>query len=565
MVSSILKGTLAAAAALVAAGPAWAGSYHVYSCRTPSGESAPADGWSGSKTGTYTYAEDTCGQPGGALVAALGDQAARTANTDMAGWAFTAPEGEHITSATLWRAGDADGGAAINATYEFWVAAPSEASIFDECLASLGCSQHGNPASPLSAENRLPVPGADLGAHVFLKSSCGGVTEFKCKEGSADPNGYAAVVYLFAADMTLEQPEGPSVSGVSGELSSAPEVAGTSDVAFTGTDPGAGVYEAVFSLDGQVVQSTVVGENGGRCRNVGQTSDGLAAFLYVRPCLPSVNADVGFDTTRFPNGPHHLVVSVIDAAGNGATVMDRTVTIANTPSQTGQPSPPGGGGGSGPANGTNASSQASMTVAWKGAKGPKLVTGFGHVETVLGRLAGPGGVPTGGAQVDLLSTPSYAGARPQTMADPHTRADGSFSVRIPPGASSRTLQFAYRAHLGDPLPVVTRTLTLTVRAGVSLTISPLTASVGRQIFFHGRLLGGFVPPKGALLVLEARSPGGPWIKFDVVRSGRTGRYQAGYRFRFPGPAVYQFRALSVTEGDYPFAGGASNTVVVTET
>ena len=47
-------------------------------------------------------------------------------------------------------------------------------------------------------------------------------------------------------------------------------------------------------------------ENGGRCRDVGQTSDGLPAFLYVQPCLASVSADVGFDTTRLANGTHHL-------------------------------------------------------------------------------------------------------------------------------------------------------------------------------------------------------------------------------------------------------------------
>ncbi len=48
-----LLAAAAAAAVLVVAGAALtpsalAGQYHVYSCRTPSGESAPADGWSGS-------------------------------------------------------------------------------------------------------------------------------------------------------------------------------------------------------------------------------------------------------------------------------------------------------------------------------------------------------------------------------------------------------------------------------------------------------------------------------------------------------------------------------------
>src|SRR5713226_8787298 len=116
MVLRILKPALLAALLVALLPPgARAGSFHVYTCRTPAGEAAPADGWSGSKTGTFTYAQNTC-QAGGALVAALGDQAARTANTDVATWAFTAPAGEHLSAATLWRAGDADGGAAINAT-----------------------------------------------------------------------------------------------------------------------------------------------------------------------------------------------------------------------------------------------------------------------------------------------------------------------------------------------------------------------------------------------------------------------------------------------------------------
>ena len=196
----------------------------------------------------------------------------------------------------------------------------------------------------------MAVPAVNLGSHLYVNASCGGVAKFKCKEGEHDANGYAAVVYLYAADIVLEQNGGPSAGNVGGELASAPVVRGASDVAFSATDPGSGVYEAVFSVDGHVVQSTVVDENGGRCRNVGQTTDGLAAFLYVQPCLASVSADVPFDTTRVGNGAHHLIVSVIDAAGNAAPVLDRKITVAN-------PGVPG------PANGTNASAQATLARA----------------------------------------------------------------------------------------------------------------------------------------------------------------------------------------------------------
>jgi hypothetical protein len=107
-------------------------------------------------------------------------------------------------------------------------------------------------------------------------------------------------------------------------------------------------------------------------------------------------------------------------------------------------------------------------------------------------------------------------------------------------------------------------LTLTVTAGVALTITPRTASVGRRIYFKGRLLGGPIPRYGKPLVLEARSRGGAWIEFNVIRADSHGRFHATYRFKFPGPASYQFRVLSERESDYPFATGLSRVVGVSE-
>jgi hypothetical protein len=65
-------------------------------------------------------------------------------------------------------------------------------------------------------------------------------------------------------------------------------------------------------------------------------------------------------------------------------------------------------------------------------------------------------------------------------------------------------------------------------------------------------------------VLEARSPGGPWIEFHVIRTRADGGFGYLYRFRLPGPAQYQFRVLSETEAAFPFAAGASNVVGVFE-
>jgi hypothetical protein len=326
-----------------------------------------------------------------------------------------------------------------------------------------------------------------------------------------------------------------------------------SDVTFNASDPGVGVYEARFSVDGKVVQSTVPSEDGGRCRNVGQTTDGLAAFLYLQPCPQTENVDVPFDTTALSNGAHHLIVSVIDAAGNSAPVLDREIDVDNpTPPR---PAPP---------NGTNASGQATLAVRWKSTAKAHLTQRWGERETIAGRLTAPGGVPIAGASIDLTATPEYTGARALTMASPKTGPDGRFTVSLPRGESSRSLTFAYRVHLGDARPVVAHTLALSVRAGVRLSVAPRVSSVGRSIFFKGLLEGAPLPAGGKQLVLEARSPGGAWIEFDVVRTGAKGRYRASYRFKFPGPARYQFRVLSKYEADFPFLEASSNVVGVRE-
>jgi hypothetical protein len=540
----------------IAVAVASGGQYHVYSCRTPAGGVAPVDGWSGALAPESAFDDrvlNTCAE-GGALVAAIGDVAVHAAEVDRATWTFSAPAGIGIAGATVWRAGYLRGVAGENGTYQFWMTGANEEPVYDECVFTLGCQHEGDLAEPFSAANRLVLPSGGLGPSLFVNANCGVIPGHSCQPNGGDPNGYAAAIYLYAADLTLEQGAGPHATGVSGELASAATIRGLSDVAFDATDPGSGVYEALFSVDGRIVARAPLDENGGRCHDVGQTTDGLAAFLYVQPCLASVSADVPFDTTGLSNGAHHLVVSVIDAAGNAAPVLDRTLTVANPP-------PPGA---PGPANGTNASTLATLTARWQGTTKASFTAGYARAQTLTGRLTAPGGTPISGASVDVRATPAYAGGRAVAMTSPRTDANGRFSVRLSAGTSSCTLRVAYRAHLGDALPVATRTLRLSVRAGIALRVSPRTASVGRTIRFRGRLRGGPIPHGGKQLVLEARSPGSAWIEFKVVHTDARGRYGASYRFKFPGPANYRFRVRSEAESDFPFAAGSSNIVGVHE-
>jgi hypothetical protein len=526
-----------AALLLVLAAVAHAGRYHDYSCRTPAGAPAPADGWSGSTTGTYTYAENTCSK-GGALVAALG-QAKRTANSSTAQWTFADPANERLAGATLWRAGDTAGGAMVGATYQFWLAGPAETNIFDECGRAFGCLGEGSLSQPQAPENRVVVPEANLGSNLQVVASCGGSSGFSCKEGEHDVNGYTAVVNLYAADLVLEQTELPTAGSPSGPLTTETPVRDTSDLIFTATDPGAGVYQAIFNVDGHVVQETPINENGGRCRNVGQTTDGLPAFLYVQPCLKSVTADVGFDSTRVSNGTHHLIVSVSDAAGNTATVLDRSIVVENE---------------LGTCN-AECDGHASLRAANARLLRRRLVRRYAKSAlTLTGQLVDHAGAPMQGATIELRQQASYPGARDVLVATATTDAKGRWKLRVPRGPS-RLITVGYRARSDNPTFATQLQYRETVVAGVRLS-APRRARPGRRFAFRGRLAGGYIPRGGALVSLEIFF-GGEWREIALLRTNRRGAFAYRYTFAAIGPATYRFRAQLPHTIGYPFASGAS--------
>lgn len=563
-----------------------AGRYHVYSCRMPDGQAAPTDGWTSTTTpvSAAVIASDTCAS-GGALIAALGDGVEHSTNTS-ASWVFVAPAGEEIAHATLWRAGEADGGSVANAYYEFWLAGPEDLHqtpyVFDECVASFSCpiGGIGDRQEVWSAKNLVTVPSENLATRIYVNASCGGQSGFRCPEGKKDTGGYAADVYLYAADSVLEQTTQPTITPgtVAGELATAPKLSGTTSVTFEASDAGSGIYQAIVEVDEKTVGSTVLDSNGGHCADVGQTTDGLPAFLYLQPCAALVSADVPLDTTSLSNGVHHVVVSVADAAGNRTVVIDRKVEVANTvpaaTSSTGALTQSVGGstaqgGVSGltaaaSPNGSRATTQAVLTAHWGASAKTAIVGRWGHAQTITGRLASATGVPISGATVEVMATPSAQGARASALGAARTTANGSFSLRVSPHASSESLTIAYRAHAGDPVPAATSTLVLRVPASLTLHVTPRTSHAGGRIVFKGLLRGGHIPSSGKQIVLQARAPRAGWRTFEVLSTDRHGRYRASYRFRLPGPIRYRFRALSRQEADFPFASGSSNTVTVFE-
>ncbi|HEY7952164.1 MAG TPA: hypothetical protein VID70_04200, partial [Solirubrobacteraceae bacterium] len=469
--TAFLLGIAIASGALGAS--AQAGQYHVYTCRTPDGAVAPVDGWSEAVSTANDHTANTC-TSGGGLVAALNAGHAHAADTDLATWAFNAPAGETLGGATVWRAGDTAGGSNVGAeaSYMFWFAGVANsgntARPFDICEALNGCTGRGNLKSPLAANNRLEVPSGALNSpYLSLNASCGSlIGSSVCPNGGGDENGNASVIELFAADLILNDENPPTVEEVKGPLTEASTVSGTTDISLTADDGASGVYEAIFQVDGATVQKTVLDANGGHCHDVGETTDGLPAFLYTRPCPATASADVPFDTTGLSDGSHHVVVNVSDAAGNATPALDRQVTVANHASSPGGGEQPGGAGSGqqsggsgangqtggqspggtgigtlsgtglsaaglaassgatperGAPNGSGASDQATLTARWKGA-GVHVRSAYGKPHTLEGRLSAPGGAPIAGATITVSDLPSAAGARASGLARVRTNA-----------------------------------------------------------------------------------------------------------------------------------------------
>jgi hypothetical protein len=555
------------AAWLSLAAPAHAGRFHVFSCHTPSGQFASADGWSASTQGSAAYAINNCAT-GGALDAELDGAVDQPANAAVATWTYSPPPETFVAAATLWRYGTAPS-VGPNATGLFWLAGPQNiydsADVFDQCVGT-SCQVRGTPSQPLAGSNVVfvPAPNAAGATHLYVNASCGGASGSSCpavRESSGQP--WSAAVHLFAADVTVQYNKTPAVRSVGGALDSAPTASGTQALTFDASDQGPGLYSVTFDVDGQTVSQIPVSTNGGRCRDVGGTSDGTLAFLNAQPCLQAAHVQASLDTSKVSDGTHELSVFVVDAAGNRATVLDRHVQFANgvgvSTAGLVVAAPPRG-----PVNGIQASDQAALQARWSRGSRPLLISRYGRRRQVNGRLTAPGGHGIAGAAVEVTATPSYPGAAPIDEGVTHTRPDGSWTFNVAGNTPSLTLSFRYRSHVGDSQPVATRTLQLAVRAGLTLSIRPHVAAAGHHITFRGQLLGGPVPPGGKQLVLEARQPGGSWIQFRVIRTGARGRYQASYRFHFPGPVFYQFRVLSKFEAAFPYIAGTSRVVGVFE-
>lgn len=523
---------------------AFAGSYRVYSCKTPAGNIAPTDGWTGTAIAPHTSPSNTCAS-GGSLTVALNAGVYNPATASMMSWRFDAPSGGTIAAYRVWRNAQLTGANEPNATPVAFVARPlnafSGAYVAEACRAAPeGCAGLGgapgvHPGN-LIAESLEAIPEAD---RWFISVDCGGVAGYSCVPRPAGHPMASASVY--AAEFTLRDPQPPVVTQVAGRLISATTHAGVEQLSFNAADSVSGVYRSILEVDGKVVRAAVISANDGRCADAGVDPATPYEFMYREPCPKSLQHDYALDTRTLTDGTHNVRLSVEDASGNRSSVWsDPEFVVQNAPA-VGAAGTPGTTGAAGANGGAAGGSQAAPCAGASTGLAARFRRNGARTLRVRHRQAfnitGRGPANT---DVDVFHA---RGGKFTALGSFRTSAAGSFTERVVARQGNGTLFLCG--------PGVVAKLTLKVRAVVKLTVR---ITRGGLVRYSGRVRTGHIPKGGKIVAIQGKA-GSSWQTFALRRTSKTGRFKGRYRLRvvIPG-AKLKFRVRVPSEAGYPFVG-----------
>jgi hypothetical protein len=199
------------------------------------------------------------------------------------------------------------------------------------------------------------------------------------------------------------------------------------------------------------------------------------------------------------------------------------------------------------------------------AGGSALTVDYGTAVAMRGRLTDARGAAVTGRLVTVGVRAAAGIGRGPERRTVITDRDGRFGLRLPPG-TSRHLTVAFHGG-GGFAPAARRSLTLRVRAGLSLIADPTELRTGESVHLHGRVRLGpaQVSGRGKLVAIQYLERATKrWRPALVVRTDAKGRFDTSYRFRYvTGVARIRLRATAPAEGGWPFARGSSAPVTVT--
>jgi hypothetical protein len=308
------------------AGHARAGTWTLIGCTQPNGAPAPTDGWTaGWWAGGPTLGSgdtNSCATPGGALSAASSQNGAAYAYTGPE-WVFNAPGGAAILGGSISATLSAPQG-------EAWIGTPGPA--YDGADVIANCQQGSPPCQNGATESgTFPIshPG---GTSIYAPALCATSSIACTATGSTGVNAQVAITQ---AEIELAVEATPTARNFSGSLLSH-GANGTADLVFTASDPGAsggfgpGVYGVTVQLDGRTVYSGVPDTYHGDCVALGtDPATGGLMFDHGQPCAPLAKLTIPVQTSALSDGRHPLTVAMSDAAGETATVLQRSISTFN--------------------------------------------------------------------------------------------------------------------------------------------------------------------------------------------------------------------------------------------
>jgi hypothetical protein len=515
-----------------------AGTYTVYSCRTPAGNPAPISGWDPTIGGPFIFAVNTCASGGGFGISM--DPTTGHAKGTYGLYTFTAPPDTSLDSYSLWRNGSSGLPGQPSFSYDLisyegklQYSAPY---VRDNCVGNHGCSSVGGSAEKISDPNKYSGGPFDDYTQLFVEALCNGTFSADCPATGA---GTASADYsVWRADINLRDDSDPTFTTppIGDLLDNSKPMTGQKFADFSASDKGGGLYQAVVEIDGQRVATAPVDTNDGKC---------VKPFTVTVPCRSTANGSITFDTSQVNDGPHQMRLLVTDATDTNAAIYGPiSIVTAN------------GKGGAAPGTKLTAGVRVGKHLR------SSATVRFSTRPLIRGRLKAPGGTPIANASIQVVSKFARPGAGFTLAGTVKTDAKGYFSTRLRAGAQSRTVRFAYPAY-SKITPYAGDDVTIRVRTAASLKVTPRRTRNGATVTFSGRLAGRPVPAGGKLVSLQAFARG-RWITFAQPHArGKSAAFKARYRFtKTFRTTLYRFRAVVAKESGYAFEAGRSRTVSV---
>jgi len=203
-------------------------------------------------------------------------------------------------------------------------------------------------------------------------------------------------------------------------------------------------------------------------------------------------------------------------------------------------------------------------LRWRGRSGTELTVPFRTAARLSGRLVDGDGAGLAGRTLRVTARPSRGALGRPLVESLQTGTHGGFQLQLPVGTSRRiAVAFPGDSHLdaAERSP-----LTLRVRSGIELKVTPSQLRTGEAVHFSGRVrsLGAPLPRRGKLVSIQYYEAAAQrWRPVLVTRTDHAGRFHAGYRFRYiSGTARIRIRAVVLPEERWPYAPGASRPLVI---